>query len=624
VPDPLNANIVYSSGNGINKIRYPSEQWISVSPAANTEVRLRSTSSQPLVLAPWNQHELLTGFQYVMATTDGGAHWKKLSPDLGYAKGVKPPADTAAPAPGAPPGGAIETIAASPVGKGTIWVGTNNGLIKVTKDEGVTWEDASIPNLPFPGRALVEGLDASPTVAGEAYAVVDVVRAGDYAPYVYRTRDFGKTWTKITSGLATNQPSGSFARVVRADPKKAGLLYAGTESGMYVSFDDGDNWQSLQLNLPNTSYRDIAFAGNDLVVGTYGRGIWILDDAAVLRQMTPAVADEAVHFFKPDPTVRVRRNVGYNTPFPPEVPHALNPPDGVILYYSLESKPAGEVTLDILDSAGTTLRHMSSEPGEPVKEAAKPPHPNFWVAPPQSLPAAAGLNRANWDLRLDAPPAFRHSFEINANPGLTPTTPEGILAPTGTYTIRLTVNGRSFTQNVTLTNDPRSPATASDIRAQYALLRKINGGAKTAFDGYQQVETMRAALTTRVPGDSTSDAAKAIKGFRAKVDTVGGNAGGGGGFPVGGRRPPSGFFELNARLVGQLTAQDNADQAPTEAMLDGYAAACRDLKTAAARWAAINGKELTGLNAVLSAGGLQPVAPTAGVKAPECGEKAPR
>ena len=179
----------------------------------------------------------------------------------------------------------------------------------------------------------------------------------------------------------------------------------------------------------------------------------------------------------------------------------------------------------MLDSAGTTIRHMSSVPAAPAKEAARPPHPNFWVAPPYALPAAAGLNRANWDLRLDAPPAFTHSFEINANPGLTPTTPEGIIAPPGTYTIKLTVDGRSFTQKVTLTNDPRSPATGADIRAQYALLRKINDGVKAAWDGYQQVEAMRAALKTRVPADSTSDAAKAIKAFRAKVDSVGGNAG---------------------------------------------------------------------------------------------------
>jgi photosystem II stability/assembly factor-like uncharacterized protein len=615
IPDPLNANTVYASGNptGLDKLSYPSEQWIGVSPAANPDLHLRTAFSQPIQFAPWNQHELLAGFQFVMATTDAGLHWKKISPDLTWPKGMTPLPDTAAPVPGAFPRGAIETLSASTVGRGTIWAGTNTGLIKVTRDEGKSWDDVSIPNLPYAARALISSIDASHTEAGGAYVAVDVSRAGDYTPYLYRTHDFGKTWTLITHGLPTNEPSASFARIVRADPKRAGLLVAGTESGMYVSFDDGDNWQSLQLNLPNTSYRDIAFAGNDLVVGTYGRGIWILDDYAVLRQLTPAVAAEPVHLFKPDPTVRTRRNTNFDTPFPPEVPHALNPPDGVVIYYSFDSKPAGEITLDVLDSAGMTIRHISSIAPAPVTEAAKPPHPNWWLAPPQSLAAAAGLNRTNWDLRYDAPPAFTHTFEINANPGLTPTTPEGIIAPPGTYTIKLSANGKSYTQTVSVSNDPRSPATNADIRAQYALARKLNGAAKIAYDAYQQVETMRAALKASMPPDTGSDAAKAIKAFRASVDTVGGNAG------VGGRKPAPNFYELNARLIGQLTAQDNADQAPTEPMQAAYAIACRDLKTAAANWATINSKGLATLNAALTAGGRQPIAASAPIKTPACG-----
>jgi photosystem II stability/assembly factor-like uncharacterized protein len=622
VPDPLNANTVFASGHGIEKVSYPSEQWISVSPAADADLHLRTAFSQPIAFAPWNQHELLAGFQYVMATTDGGIHWRKLSPDLTYPKGMTPLADTATPPPGSFPRGAIETLSASTVGRGMIWIGTNTGLIKVTRDEGKTWEDVSIPNLPYPARALISIIDASHTDAGGAYVAVDVSRSGDYTPYLFRTHDYGRTWTRITNGLPANEPSASFARVIRADPQRAGLLVAGTESGMYVSFNDGDDWQSLQLNLPNTSYRDIAFAGNDLVVGTYGRGIFVLDDYAVLRQMTPAAAAEPVHLFKPDPTVRMRRNTNFDTPFPPEVPHALNPPDGAIIYYSLDSKPSGEITIDVLDSTGTTLRHMSSVPLETVKEAAKPPHPNFWVAPPQSLPAAAGLNRTSWDLRLDAPPAFTHSFEINANPGLTPATPEGIMAPPGTYTVKLTVNGRSFTETVTLTNDPRSPATNADIRAQHALLRKINDGMKTAWDGYQQVETIRAALKARMPADSASDAAKAISAFREKVDSVGGNAAGDG--PSGGRRPPLNFYAMNSRFAGQLTAQDNADQTPTEAMLAGYAAACRDLRTAVTNWTAINGKDLTELNSALDKNRIQSLTSATVLTAPVCGEKAAR
>ena len=615
VADPLDPNTVWASGVGIQKVHYPTEQWIQVGPTLNPDTYLRTSFSQPFLFAPWNQHEVLAGFQYVMSTIDGGARWTRVSPDLSWPKGVTPLPDTVVRPAGTWPGGAIETMSASTIGRGTIWVGTSNGLIKVTRDDGKTWADATIPNLPFGPRALISIIDASHTDAGGAYVAVDLSRAGDYTPYLFRTHDFGKTWTRITNGLPVNEPSASFARVIRADPVRAGLLVAGTESGMYVSFDDGDHWQSLQRNLPNTSMRDLVFAGNDLVVGTYGRGIWILDDYAVLRQLTPAVAAEPAHLFKPDPTMRVRRNTNADTPFPPEVPYALNPPEGVIISYSLDATPSGAVTIEVIDSVGTTLRHLSSVPAVPAKEAAKPPHPNFWVRPPHGLPVAVGLNRANWDLRLDPPAALKHSFEINANPGLTPTSPEGILAPPGTYTIKLTVNGGSQSQKVTITNDPRSPATTAAVRAQYALLRKNNDGAKVAFDGFQQVDAMRAVLTARMPTDSMSEAAKAIKGFLAKLDSVGS----GSGSPGPARRPAPDFSGLNGRLAGTLVAQDNADQAPTAAMLAGYAAACRDLGLAAKKWAAINGTDLVALNTVLSKNGLRPVVAAAGVKAPECG-----
>lgn len=620
LPDPLNPNIVYASGSGISRISYPSEQYINVSPATNPDVRLRTTSSQPLAFAPWNQHELLAAFQFVMATTDGGAHWKKISPDLGYPKGVKPPADTATPVPGATPGGAIESMTASTVAKGTIWVGTNNGLIKVTKDEGKTWDDVSIPNLPYPTRALIEMVDASHTDAGGAYVAVDLARVGDYTPYLYRTHDYGKTWTRITNGLPTNQPSGSAARVIRADPKRAGLLYAGTESGMYVSFDDGDNWQSLQLNLPNTSYRDIAFHGNDLIVGSYGRGIWILDDGAVLRQMTAAIADEPVHLFKPDPSVRVRRNIGWNTPFPPEVPHALNPLDGVIIHYSLTSKPSGDITIDVIDSAGTVVRHLSSAPIAPVKEAAQPPHPNFWLATPEPLPTEVGTNRVHWDLRTDAPPAFTHGFEINANPGLTPASPEGGLAAPGVYTIKLTVGGKSYTQPAVVVNDPRSPASTADVRAQVALVKKLHAGLQAAWDGSQNVSAWRTALGAAMPSDSTSELGKTIVTFRAKLDSVGGNAGGGRGF--GGRGGAAAalpnFVTVHGRLMGQFNTQENGDLAPTESMLHGFATACGELAKVVTRWQGINTKELPAMNALLTKNGKAALPAATAVAPPKC------
>ncbi|PYP71101.1 MAG: hypothetical protein DMD41_13385 [Gemmatimonadetes bacterium] len=541
IPDPLTLNIVYASGSGILKITYPSEQWINVSPNVDPALRGRTTISQPLAFAPWNRHELITGFQFVMATTDGGMHWRKLSPDLGYPKGVAPPPDSlrGRPAPGTIVGGAIQSLALSGVARGTIWVGTNNGLIKVTRDEGKTWDDVTIPNLPNPARADILSIEASHQHAATAYVAVDLHGTGDYKPYFFRTRDDGKTWTAIVNGLPTDQPSGSFARVIREDPKQAGLLFAGTESGMYVSFDDGDTWQSLQLNLPNSSYRDIAIHGNDLVVGTYGRGIWVLDDYSPLRQITPALATEPVHLFAPGDAVRVRRNVGADTPFPPEVPHALNPPDGAIIYYYLGSKPAGEITLTVLDAGGRVVRHLSSAPIPPVVEAAQPPEPNFWVATPQPMPTAVGTNRVNWDLRYDSPPAFTHSYEINANPGLTPASPEGPVAPPGVYTLRLTVDGKIYTQAVTVLNDPRSPATAADLRAQHELQMKIYIGIQEAWDGYHQVAAVRTAVAADTASTAPAEVVAAAKALDSTLAGVGGNAEGGrrfGGFGGGGPR----------------------------------------------------------------------------------------
>jgi hypothetical protein len=527
----------------------------------------------------------------------------------------RPSGDNARP----PLGGAIESISPSSVAPGTIWVGTNNGLIKLTRDEGKSWQDVSIPDLPNPARALISSIDASHNDAAEAYVAVDEHTTGDYAPHVYRTRDFGKTWTKIISGLPTDEPPGSFARFVRADTKKPGLLFAGTETSIYVSFDDGDHWQSLMLTLPTTSFRDLAIHGNDLVVGTYGRGIWVLDDYTMLRELAPAIAAEPAHLFKPADAVRVRRNVNADTPLPPEVPHALNPPDGAIIYYSLISKPAGEITLDVLDASGSRVRHMTSVPNAPVREAARPSEPSFWLAPPFAMPAVAGTNRVNWDLRYDAPPAFSHSYEINANPGLTPPSPEGPLAPPGTYTVKLTVGGKSYTQSLTVVNDPRSPATAADVRAQHTLLMKLDAGLRNAWDGFQQVAALRTAADSTASGSAPASVASAVSAFDAKLDSVAGNPQGRGGFFRRNREAASTFVSVSGELVGQLNAQDNGDLAPTPGMLAAYGNACADLRTVINAWYSVISRELPALNAVLARNGIgQLAAPSGTMAVPTC------
>jgi photosystem II stability/assembly factor-like uncharacterized protein len=609
VPDPLDNNTVYASGSGILRISYPSEQWINVSPAVDASRQLRTTSDQPIVFAPWNKHMMLAAFQSVWSSVDGGAHWTAISPDLG----LRP--DSPRPPNGGPPvGGAIQSMRASTVGTGTIWVGTNNGLIKVTHDGGKTWSDASIPGIPNVQRAEVFSIEPSHFDAAEAYAVLGLFRVGDYTPYVFRTRDSGKSWTRITNGLPTGQPGGSFARVVRGDPVRRGLLFAGTESGMFVSFDDGDRWDSLTLDLPTTSFRDIALKDNDVVVSTYGRGFWVLDDYSMLRQVTASTASEAAHLFKPGDVVRSRRNVGADTPFPPEVPHALNPDEGAIVNYWLAQAPRSDVTLDVLDASGALVRHMTSAAGTPVPESARPPEPNFWIAPPMSISANAGDNRTHWDLRYDSPRAFSHSFEINANPGLTPASPEGPVAIPGTYTLKLTVDGKSYSQTVSIKPDPHSPATAAALAAQHALQMKLLQGINAAFDGHQMAQKLRDDLRAAA-GSASGDAAAKANALAAQLDTLAGMGGGGRGRGRGGPAGPPNFQALNGAMVGQLNTQDLGDMAPTSAALAAFGASCRDLGKAVATWQKLNG-ELPAINSALARPGV--AIPAGTLKAPIC------
>ncbi len=621
LPDPQNPNVVFSSGIGISKITYPGEEWIKVGPDQDPSLKLRSWFDAPIVFATWHgRRELLAGYQYLMATADGGATWSKLSPDL------------TVPHPGAPvltamrPAAAdttalsvrpIGSIAASIVTPGVIWIGVNNGVIQVSRDHGKSWSDVTIPGTAIGIRPIVMSVEASPFDAGTAYAALDAHYRGDYAPYIYRTRDYGKTWTKIVTGLPATLPSGAFARVVRADPKRRGLLFAGTESAVYVSFDEGDHWQSLMLNLPTTLYRDIAIHDNDLIVGTYGRGIWVLDDFAVLRQLSAAVAAEpgGAHLFKPSDAVRVRRNVMYNTPFPREVPQAPNPPDGAIIYYSLGAKPSSDITIDVLDARGSVVRRMSSAPPRAVRETARPPMESFWLAPGRGLPANVGLNRANWDLRYDPPPAFAHSFEFNGNPGVTPMAPEGPLALPGLYTIRLTVDGNHYTQTMTVRADPRSRVSARALASQQALLMRLYSGLDATWADFKPVADLRGAVTKLAASDTASEVGKAAKALAAKLDSIAGDSSSDARELWQPRPTAWSLVDLNSEFALDLNLRDNADLAPTRATLALVRANCDELRKLADRWKHAVQQDLPKFNQLLTRHGVATLAtPPAGEK----------
>jgi photosystem II stability/assembly factor-like uncharacterized protein len=614
LPDPRDPNVVFSSGLSITKIAYPSGEWINIGPELDPALKLRLSTNAPIVFATWRgKRELLAGYQYLMATTDAGVTWSKLSPDLSVphpGKAALTPTRATTRDSTPPPMRPIGSLSASPVAPGVVWVGVNNGVIQVTRDHGRSWSDVTIPGITVARRQAIAVVEASPVDAGSAYAALDMNIRGDDAPYIYRTRDYGTTWTKIVTGLPAAAPSGGWVHVVRADPRRRGLLFAGTQSGVFVSLDDGDHWQSLQLNLPTTIVNDIAIHGNDVIVGTYGRGIWVLDDAAVLRQLD---GNLTTRLFTPSDAVRMRRNVDYNTPFPKEEPQAPNPPPGAIIYYSLGAPPAADIALDVLDGRGSLVRHLTSAPATPMREAPRAPMEQLWLAPPSALPVNSGLNRVAWDLRYDTPPAFAHTFAFNGNPGATPALPEGPLVAPGAYTIRLTVDGKSYSQPLTVRPDPRTHVAPATLTAQHALLMRLYSAIQATWTDFKPVSALRAAVRQIAPGDSTSELGKAARALAARVDSIAGDSLVDAREPWDAPPPTWSFADLNGEFGLELTAQDNADQTPTRAALAAARSSCVELSKLVGRWNQIVRVDLAAFNAMLPRHGMTPL-PAANMK----------
>src|SRR5207253_6048853 len=402
-------------------------------------------------------------------TRDGGLHWDAISPDLTGADpearaetGAVTIADAAARG-----YGVIYTLAPSPLFAGLIWVGTEDGLIHVTTDGGGHWQNVTPEGLaPWSKVTLIE---ASPLDAGTAYAAVDRHRLDDFAPYIYRTRDSGRHWVRIDGGIAPH----AYVHVVRADPARAGLLYAGTETGVYVSFDDGEHWQSLQLNLPPASVRDLAVHDNDLVAGTHGRSFWVLDDVTPLQQLGDEVSRSHAHLFRPERAIRLRHSENRDTPLPPEEPHGTNPPAGAVIDYLLGSASAGPVTLEIRNARGALVRRLSSEdratpPLEPPQFAAE------WLPRTEPPTRHVGLNRLVWDLRYPPPPAARREYSIAAIAGEgTVAEPQGPLVLPGEYQVRLRVGGQTYVQGLRVMLDPRVHVPDSALAGQLRLALEI-------------------------------------------------------------------------------------------------------------------------------------------------------
>ncbi|OLC06162.1 MAG: hypothetical protein AUH42_06195 [Gemmatimonadetes bacterium 13_1_40CM_70_11] len=419
-PDPSNPDLVYGGDTygGIHRFDRTTGQSQDISPwpvssfgLPMPQRRYRFTWTSPLVFDRLNPRLLYLGAQVLLVTDEGGLHWRAISPDLTGAAAAARDTGPVTVANAAARGyGVIYTIAPSPLQAGLIWVGTDDGLIQRTTDGGRNWQNVTPAGLP--AWSLISLIEASPFDTAVAYAAVDRHRLDDLAPYIYRTRDGGRHWARIDQGIAPQ----AYVQAVRADPARPGLLYAGTETGVYVSFDDGAHWQSLQLNLPTVSVRDLAVHDNDLIAATHGRSFWILDDLTHLRQLSDSIPREPAHLFRPARALRLRRSVSNDTPLPPEEPHGTNPPAGAVIDYYFPAAPTGPVTLEILDASGKPVRRFSSEDRvEPPRE--QPQIAAEWLPRFQPLTRDAGHNRFVWDLRYPRPPADRYNYSIAAIAG---------------------------------------------------------------------------------------------------------------------------------------------------------------------------------------------------------------
>jgi photosystem II stability/assembly factor-like uncharacterized protein len=599
VPDPRDGNIVYGGDNGAILTRFDkrTEQAQDISPwpldtsgqgAATLEHRFQWT--YPIVISPNDPDVLYVGAEVIFKSSDHGHSWTAISPDLTRNDKSKQQ----------PSGGPITlditsieyydtvfTIAESPVQKNLIWAGTDDGLVHITQDGGKNWANVTPSIKLLPEWSLISLIEASPHDAGTAYAAVDRHKNDDLKPYIYKTTDFGKSWTKIISGI----PDGAYVHAVREDPKDKHLLYAGTELGVYVSFDDGSHWQSLQLDLPISPIYDLIVKDDDLAVATNGRSFWILDDLSPLRQLTPELASQQTILYKPAPAYRMN--------FPEQVdkhrPVGENPPNGLIVSYYLKDEVKDEITLDILDSSGRPVRHYSSKPSNKFEQ---PPEWPDLEKPPDLLPTSAGMNRFPWNLRYDSPTDLPGAFYAGNGP-------EGPIVLPGTYTLKLTVGGNSQTVPAEIKLDPRVHVSAADLQNQLDLELKVRSDIEALHVAVNQIRGVRSQLAFvkthfDEEGDKGKSVVSAIDDLNKKMDPVEQEL-----LQV--KRKSS---EGNLRYPNMLNEEydsfratiENADAAPTESELGVFKGLHERLEKQLAAWKQIASTDVPAVNELVRKG----------------------
>jgi photosystem II stability/assembly factor-like uncharacterized protein len=595
-PDPLHPNLIY--GGKVTVFDRNTGQTRDVSPVVLRTGQYRFNRTAPLIFSAADPHVLYLGSNVLFATRDGGNSWQIISPDLTREDPGSPA--TLGPFVGADPArgkhrGVIYSIAPSPKDANLTWAGTDDGLIQVTRDGGKTWQNVTPLEL-TPWSKLAQ-MDASHFDTPTAYAAVNRFRLDDLHPYIYRTHDGGKSWQKIISGLPEDEP----VNTVREDPERKGLLFAGTERSVYVSWDDGDHWQSLKMNLPPTSIRDLVVHGDDVVVGTHGRSFWILDNITPLRQFNAEVADSTTHLFKPQVTYRVRRNNSTDTPLPPEEPAGQNPPDGAMIDYWLKAVASGPVTLEIVDAAsGKVVRRFSSADKPEVVNPKEFNIPMYWVRPARTLSAGAGMHRFIWDLTYPAPDVLTRDYTMSAIYHDTPLYPLGATVLPGQYHVVLTVGGKSYTQPLTIRMDPRVKTLPEDLAQHFDLDRKIAVALRQDYEALQQVRSLRSQLKS-LAGHAA--VAKSAAELEAKAAAIEGEEGD---YATRYLSTPEGrsLARLNGGLNALVSALDTADAAPTTQQVAMFVELEKVLEEQLSAWSQLKSKDIRELNKELKKAGL--------------------
>jgi hypothetical protein len=567
-------------------------------------------------------------------------HWEAVSPDLTAGEGASPEAAPGAAAAASGTGGrgggpAISALAFSPKDAKEIWAGTSNSRIQLTRDGGGHWNNVAPGDL-APG-ASVAAIEASPSDPARAFAVFAGGRGGTgggggpgpggpgpgASPRIYRTGDYGQSWKLGNTGLPA-----SAAHAVREDPESHNLVFAALDAGVFVSFNGGDQWQPLQLNLPAASCRDLALEQNTLIVATYGRALWAIDNISPLRELAQKatqVAASNAYLFPPAPAVRMQWDTYTDTPLNPDVAAAENPPDGAVIDYYLKSPPASEIKLEVYDSAGTLVRSYSSSGTTSL--GYKVNVPDFWLAPAPLLPKQAGLNRFVWDLRYPDPEQllytyygvhvnyFEYTLADHAIPHNTPWhEPQGPMVVPGRYEIRLTVGAETYRQQLTVKLDPRLSYSAGELERQLALAQGIAAGMNATYDGYNQVAQLRAELAGRLASlkqsENSSETLAAAQAADLQAAGLTDAAG-----------PPAGLGPMNRDLTRLLIAVDQADGPPASQLIEKFTGMCQEAHDALERWNTLRTHDLPQLNALLSRHSLAPLTvPNQTPRSPDCGK----